>query len=156
MTRANKVGVVAVPKEAQQQEALFQAFELMLVPLPDGTWEKLSELAFAVPNGTAIAGTPKQRAMYMNALKRQGFKPGVSDIVIPYMVAPFPGLMIELKRDSKSVVRDDQVRWRDLMRRAGYRAEIVAGFDNALAVVREYLGASCRTVSRPSSTALVV
>lgn len=147
----NPVGVVAVPKESKQQEMLFEAMAMILVPLPKGGWLKLSEIAFAVPNGTSIAGTSEQRARYMNALKKQGFKVGVSDIVIPYPTEQYPGLFIELKRDKHSVVSSDQEAWRDRMRALGYRAEICVGWYAAYDVIREYIGKNHRNVSRQSS-----
>jgi hypothetical protein len=160
MTKKNSVGAVAVPKEAKQQETLFEWMALIRVPVegptPAGEWLPLSEIAYAVPNGLSIAGTAQQRAKYMAALKRQGFRPGVSDIVIPYPVGGQHGLYLELKRDKTSPVRDDQLAWRDLMRRLGYRAEIAVGFDAAKGIIEDYLGGKQRTVSRPSSGGLMV
>lgn len=129
-------------------------------PAPGATmfeeWVPLSDIAFAVPNGTSIAGTPKQRAMYMASLKKQGFRVGVSDIVIPYPVLPHHGLFIELKRDKTSPVSDEQWAWRDLMRRLGYVAEVCVGFDAARSTITSYLGANLRTVSRPSSEGMLI
>jgi hypothetical protein len=157
--RTNPVGVVAVPKESKQQELLFEWMELIRVPVegptPEGEWLPLSTIAFAVPNGVSIAGTEAQRARYMAALKRQGFRTGVSDIVIPYPRGTYHGLFVELKRDKHSVVSKDQKDWRLLMRRLGYRAEIVIGWDEARRIITEYVGTH-RTVSRPSSPGLVI
>lgn len=165
--RVNPVGLVAVPKEAKQQELLFEWMALIRVPVfrargqfdvDPGTsdWMPLTDIAFSVPNGTSIAGTRKQRAQYMAALKRQGFKTGVSDIVIPYPTVAYHGLFIELKREKSSRVTDDQITWRDRMRRLDYRAEIVIGWDAARAVILEYIGANHRTVSRSTPQRLVV
>lgn len=153
--RPARVGAVAVPVEAAAQKSLFKLFELMRVRV--GTeWLPLSEIAFSVPNGVAIAGTPKQRGMYMASLKAQGFKPGVSDIIIPVPAGAFHGLYLELKRDKTSAVRDDQVLWRDRMRALGYRAEIVAGYDAAAALVREYLNGMYNTVSQSGSKGMMI
>lgn len=163
--RVNPVGVKA-PKEAKQQEALFEWMSYVRVPVSriddagnltaSQEWLPLTDLAFAVPNGTSIAGTPKQRAMYMQALKNQGFKVGVSDIVIPFPTVAHHGLYLELKRDKHAEITKAQKDWRLLMRRLDYRAEIAIGFDEAKAIIQDYLRGMCRTVSRPTSKALVV
>ena len=155
--RVNPVGAVAVPLEKDQQAALFEWMAYICVPLEGvPSWLPLSDIAFAVPNGTSIAGTPKQRAMYMASLKKQGFKPGVSDIVIPYPVLANHGLFIELKRDKTSPVSDAQWEWRDLMRRLNYKAEVCVGFDAARSTIQSYLDGIYRTVSQPSSGGMVI
>lgn len=162
--RVNRVGVVAIPLEKDQQAALFDWMSYVRVPVARGgakgslaqEWLPLTDFAFAVPNGTSIAGTPKQRAMYMASLKKQGFKTGVSDIVIPVPTVAYHGLFIEMKRDKSSPVSDDQIDWRDRMRRLDYRAEIAVGFDAAKVIVEDYLRGMYRTVSRPSSGGLVI
>ena len=164
--RVNPVGVKPQPKESKQQEALFEWMSFVRVPvfrLDDAgnhtalqDWVPLTDLAYSVPNGTSIAGTPKQRAMYMQALKKQGFKVGVSDIVIPFPTVAHHGLYLELKRDKHSEVTKAQKDWRLLMRRLDYRAEIAIGQDAARAIIEDYLRGMCRTVSRPTSKGLVV
>lgn len=164
--RANPVGLKAIPKEAKQQEALFEWMALVRVPVARmdaagnlteiDDWLPLTDIAYAVPNGTSIAGTPQQRAKYMNSLKKQGFKVGVSDIVIPFPTVARHGLYLELKRDKTAKVSEAQKAWRSLMRRLDYRAEIAVGFDEAKAIIEDYLRGMCRTVSRPTSKGLVV
>lgn len=158
--RSYKVGVVSVPKEAVEQENLFAWFELIRVPVMRKNlteeWIALSSLAFAVPNGQMIAGNDAQRARYMAALKRQGLKPGVSDIVLPYPTVAYHGLFIEMKRIKGSSISQEQKDWRVLMERLDYRAEIVNGFDAARVLVLDYIGERRRTVSRPSSGGLVI
>lgn len=153
--RRASVGAIPAVSEAEAQKTLFKLFDLLRVRV--GTeWLPLSEIAYAVPNGIAIAGTPKQRGMYMASLKAQGFKPGVSDIVIPVPTAAFHGLYLELKKDKTSAVADDQVLWRDRMRALGYRAEIIAGYDAAAALVREYLSGMYSTVPQSPSKGMVI
>lgn len=163
--RSNSVGVVAVPKESKQQEMLFEWMALVRVAVPPltaqpdtrpVTWYPLSAIAFAVPNGLSIAGTDAQRARYMAALKRQGFKPGVSDIVIPYPTLKYPGLFIELKRDRNSKVSDDQREWRLRMELLGYRAEICVGWEAARSVINDYFRGTRFTVSQPAGQGLVI
>lgn len=163
--RVNPVGQVAVPKESKQQEMLFEWMTLVRVAVPPLTaqpdtrpvsWKPLSEIAFAVPNGLSIAGTEKQRAMYMAALKRQGFRPGVSDIVIPYPTLAYHGLFIELKRDAKAKVSDEQKDWRYKMDLLGYRAEICVGWEAARSVIEEYFSGTRITVSPPAPARLVI
>lgn len=162
--RVNPVGVVAVPKESKQQESLFEWMAWVRVPIlrknltPE--WVPLTDIAFAVPNGASIAGDAGQRARYMAALKRQGFKNGVSDIVIPYPTVAYHGLFIELKRDKGSKISDDQIEFQKLMRRLDYRAEIAIGWDAARAVILDYFGKEIRVtapaVSPASSSGMVV
>jgi hypothetical protein len=38
---------------------------------------------FMIPNGVRVGGNnPQQKAMYINSLKKQGFKPGVADLCV--------------------------------------------------------------------------
>jgi hypothetical protein len=153
--RVNPVGVLAVPKESKQQESLFEWMSWVRVPILRKNlteeWVALTDIAFAVPNGASIAGDAGQRARYMAALKRQGFKVGVSDIVIPYPTVAYHGLFIELKRDKNSKVSDDQLDWQKMMRRLDYKSEIVVGWDAAVAVIREYLGPVSHRMVMPSA-----
>lgn len=101
---------------------------------------KLSDFAFAIPNGTKLAGTQKQRAMQASALLAQGMRPGVPDFAIAIPVNPFHGLFIELKRDDKATVQSNQLEWQAKLRLMGYKSEIACGFDDAKAAVCKYFG----------------
>lgn len=131
---ARAVGLITTPLESEIQAAVFD----YLANFPVNPRLTLQDFTYSVPNGVMFAGTPAQRAKYMNALKRQGFKPGVSDIVIAFPLHGYHGAYIELKRDKHSPIGDDQVTWRERMKSAGYFSEIAVGLDEALAAVRRY------------------
>jgi len=100
------------------------------------------DFMFAVPNGMMLAGTAGRRARYMNAMKNRGLKPGVSDLVIAYPVAPYHGMMLELKLKENSKIIDTQTSWANLMNAVGYYATIAAGFNNAIWAIENYLKGS--------------
>jgi hypothetical protein len=102
----------------------------------------LLDFMFAVPNGMMLAGTAGRRARYMNAMKNRGLKPGVSDLVIAYPVAPYHGMMLELKLKENSKIIDTQTSWANLMNAVGYYATIAAGFNNAIWAIENYLKGS--------------
>ena len=115
----------------------------------------LQDYAFMVPNGTQLPGNAVR---YMASLKAQGFRPGVSDLVIAYPVwredpkhdGPicYHGMYVELKRDRKSyggpaaiasAVRKEQKEWLERMEDVGYWACLAYGFDEFKSLVRSYL-----------------
>ncbi len=136
--RVRRLGAVTKPKESDHQATYFEWLKTVPVRVfkkPHTLWD----FAYAIPNGTMFAGDARQRAMYMNSLKRQGFKVGVSDVNIDLPLGPYHGARFELKRDAKSPVSKEQIAWRDLMEAAGYYAKIVRGYDEIVAETRNYL-----------------
>lgn len=96
--------------------------------------------AFAVPNGMQIAGGPKARGKYMNAMKRRGLTPGVSDVVLALPRGHYHGAFFELKRDEDSHVSSEQSSFRNRMDARGYYAVIAHGWDELKSHVDHYLG----------------
>ena len=108
-----------------------------------------------VPNGTQLAGARNRRAMTMANLKAQGFRPGVSDLVIArprwggiHQQCFYAGAYIELKRDpgayagpaaKRSAVRPEQVEWLERMESVGYWVSISYGFEDFKSQVEAYL-----------------
>lgn len=131
---ARAVGVITKPLESDIQATVFE----FLKTIPTYTGMSLWDFSYAVPNGAMLAGSAEQRARYMNALKKQGFKNGVSDIVIAFPLHGYHGAYIELKRDKRSPISDDQTTWQSRMKTAGYFTAIAVGLDEALAAVRTY------------------
>ena len=117
-----------VPTEAQEQEALFR-----WAAYAAGRWPQL-RLLFHVPNG----GTrhPAEAAH----MKAQGVKPGVPDICLPVPVGRFAALYIELKRKRGGRVSDEQRGWIEALNRAGNRAVVCRGWDEAREEIVRYLG----------------
>lgn len=86
-----------------------------------------------------LAGSQAQRARYMNFLKTQGLKTGVSDIVIALPRGQYHGAYMELKRDASSRITPDQRGWIELMSAVGYCSAIVKGYDAARKFAEDYL-----------------
>ena len=100
---------------------------------------------FAVPNGGNR--NPREAAR----LKAGGVKAGVSDVFLPVPTESteelsdtgYHGLFIEMKRrkvDGTSRVSDDQKAFQDAMVSAGYKCAVCYGAEEAIEVIRKYLG----------------
>lgn len=72
-------------------------------------------------------------------MRRKGFRNGVSDIVIACPVGRYHGAYIELKRDEKAEITDDQKSWIKRMRYAGYYGDIAIGLDWAIETTQNFL-----------------
>lgn len=118
-----------VPTEAQEQEALFR-----WAAYAAGKWPQL-RLLFHVPNGGSRH--PAEAAH----MKAQGVKPGVPDICLPVPVGRYAALYIELKRKKGGRVSDEQRGWIEALNRAGNRAVVCRGWDEAREEIVRYLGA---------------
>ena len=120
-------------------------------PVPNrrkGSVLTLQDYAYQVPNGTQLGGGRTRRAQYMASLKAQGFRPGVSDLVLALPQAPYHGAYIELKRDpgayagpaaKRSAVRPEQVEWLNRMIGVGYWAALTYGALDFKSQVESYL-----------------
>jgi hypothetical protein len=77
--------------------------------------------------------------------KRKGVKKGVSDLFLPYPQHGYYGLWIEMKgpKNKKGYkcapVTEDQKKWLELMKRAGYDAVVCYGADAAIQKLTEYI-----------------
>lgn len=111
-----------------------------------------------VPNGTQLGGSHRQRAMQMSNLKAQGFRPGVSDIVIAYPIwgsvvgqCHYAGAYIELKKSADSyggpkalrarqtAIRPEQRDWLLQQIAMGYWGSVAWGFEDFKLLVSSYL-----------------
>lgn len=93
--------------------------------------------AVHLPNGAHLAGDKVARAKQVAALVADGMSPGFPDLLLIDQRQPRVGL-IEVKREGRSEIDPDQVRWRDECRRIGIPWGIVNTADGALAVVRDW------------------
>lgn len=125
------------PIESVSQAAYFEW--LKTVPAPGFPGKRLRDFAYHVPNGQMLPGGSKRRGKYMNFLKAQGLTPGVSDIVIALPVGRYHGAYLEMKRTAKSKVSDEQQKWLDLMKSAGYYSAKVPGLDSAIEHTKLFL-----------------
>ena len=88
---------------------------------------------FAIPNGGY------RDKITAGKLKATGVKKGVPDIYLPIKRGIFGGLWIELKKDKKALISDEQYEWIDKLRSQGYVALICVGWIEAVEVIECYL-----------------
>ncbi len=99
----------------------------------EATWPELRWFA-AVPNGARVArGTARK-------LKAEGMNPGVPDYLFPVRRGEYVGLAIELKTDTGRA-SPEQRAWLAHLEAEGWRAVLCRGWEQAWAVVRDYLAA---------------
>lgn len=107
---------------------------------------EIHPLLFSVPNGSTLAGNREQRARQMNKLKAEGFTPGVADVLYLAGYGGYFGLALEFKkvsekpkRGGKGGVSEAQNEFITAARLQGYRAEVVYGADEGIAVFENYI-----------------
>lgn len=115
------------PKEAEEQEALFQWAAYQLGTMPE------LEIMHHIPNGGSRNKIEAAR------LKAQGVKSGVPDISLPVARKGFHGLYIELKRQKGGVVSESQSKWLGALMEQGYMVAVCYGAEQAIKVIKEYL-----------------
>lgn len=77
-----------------------------------GRFTALRCYAVHTPNGSHLAGDAKARAMQMARLKKDGVSLGFPDLTIIDQLAPRVGF-VEVKREGRTELTTDQVKWRD-------------------------------------------
>lgn len=115
-----------VNDESGNQEALFEWAAYNIVRFPE------LEYMHHVPNGG------KRDKATAIALKRQGVKAGVPDIVLPVARGDWHGLYIELKVGENKPT-DNQKRWIKFLDEQGYYVTVCYGWQQAAREVEEYL-----------------
>ena len=112
--------------ESGHQEALFSWAGYNTGRMPE------LEYMHHVPNGG------KRDAATAVALKRQGVKAGVPDIVLPAARAGYHGLYIELKA-GKNTTTKTQEKWLEHLTAAGYFTAVCYGWQKAAELIESYL-----------------
>jgi hypothetical protein len=111
-------------------------------------------LFWSTPNGAELAGrTVGQRVARMNALKKTGLLPGVSDLILYEPRGGFSAMFLEMKRDASCKPTENQVWFLAQVEqngRGGYGV-VAHGFDEARQMINEYLSWS-RTVFSSADT----
>jgi len=97
------------------------------------TYPELSAL-YAIPN--AARRSPFQGAW----MKAEGLRAGFPDIGLPVPRDPYHGLYIEMKV-GKNKPTPAQCAWHERLRAFGNRVEVCYGWQEAVKVIEEYLGA---------------
>ena len=113
------------PEATAQQ----QVFEWALINRHK--WPDL-DMMFHIPNGGS------RHPIEAANLKRQGVKAGVPDIFLPVPRKIYHGLFIEMKA-GKNKTTTAQDGWIDALLAQGYAVAVCRGFDNAIAIIIEYL-----------------
>lgn len=131
---------VKKPKLSEHQEqALF--FESILYSYRlEPTFSRL--LFFSVPNGAYLGGN---RFAMMDKLKREGFLPGVSDILYLQPRGGFVYLSIEMKTPDRRGHKDgglsiDQINFLEAAKIAGAQAFVCYGHEEAIEAFNFYMG----------------
>ena len=125
-TIAARVTVYA-SSEHDEQVALFE-----WAALHAGRYPELG-LMFAIPNGG------KRDPVTAVRLRDEGVKPGVPDVYLPVASQGWHGLFIELKY-GRNKTTDKQNEWLDRLMEQGYLAVVCYGWNEAVEVLRDYLG----------------
>lgn len=115
------------PLEKDEQMLLFEWAEWAACSHPE------LALLYHIPN----EGKRSKLAGY--TLQLQGMRRGVPDICLPVARGGYHALYVEMKRLKGSKTSEDQRAWIDALNRAGNKAVICKGFDEAKAAIEEYL-----------------
>lgn len=140
------------PLEREEQSALLQWAEFVTVEGIEGT---LADYMIASLNGAMLGGDSKLRAIQVARLKRQGMKPGVSDLFVMIPRGPFAGLWVEMKRHGGKAT-EEQLSFLERARAVGYSAQVAEGADNATEIIRAYLFQGPGRVTERFNLALAV
>lgn len=128
MVEISKLKEPKTPKEVDLQKACWKI--LLEVQIPEG---RLADFSYHVPNGTHLAGDRQGRARSMASLKAQGFKNGVSDLVIAYPIwesgaaiayIRWAGAYLELKMPGRYPTTE-QGDWLDRMADTSYFTAVI-------------------------------
>ena len=90
------------------------------------------ELLFAIPNGA------NKSIVTAMKFKREGLRPGVPDVHLPFPYSGYAGFWIEFK-SKRGKVSDDQWKWIEALRLAGHQVEICRSVEEAIEATKKYL-----------------
>lgn len=122
---------VPVPTEAQEQECLMRWAAYQRAAYP-----QLS-LLIHIPN------EGKRSVVEGAMLKRMGLRPGVPDLILPVSDGKHNCLFIEMKRTKKSRISPDQKQWIDDLNKAGCKAMVCYGWEDAAKNILKYIRGEC-------------
>jgi len=108
------------------------------------------EWIFAIPNGGSRGDTEISRKIEGGKLKAEGVRAGVADIFLPVPAGQYHGLFIEMKKpehkpkpgkeaESKGGLSEDQIRFKNYVKRNGYGFVACYSWQEAVAVVTDYI-----------------
>lgn len=121
-------------KIKEEREGTCQEWIFAWAGFSVGKYPELA-LLFHVPN-------EGKRTSYSGAaLKRQGLKRGVPDMVLPVARGSYHGLYIELKVNKNRATKE-QLWWIEALKQQGYYAVLCHGFEEAIKTIEDYLKSS--------------
>ncbi|PXW40593.1 VRR-NUC domain-containing protein [Erwinia sp. AG740] len=126
-TRKGKVRKVYHQAELEEQAALIEWADKTVI---DGI--RIGDYLLHIPN------EGKRGPKAARDAKRLGMRSGVHDLFLALPRGEYAGLWIEMKAVGGRPT-PGQLEWQELMRAAGYRAEICYGFDSARNEIERYL-----------------
>lgn len=127
------------PSEEGEQRALIEWAALATIPRGAMAGQKIGAFLFSIPNGTYLAGTPRQRGAQMARLKKAGLMPGASDLFLALPASARHGLFIEMKRPGPGKTSEAQIEFATKVMRAGYCAALCRSFERAKEAIEGYL-----------------
>ena len=113
--------------EGGHQAAVFCYFQQNIDKYPK------AQLLFAIPNGGL------RDKITAAKLKATGVKAGVPDMMLPVARSVWQGLFVELKKDHKQKLSDEQKKWFDALAKAGYAVIVCYGWKHAVDEIIHYL-----------------
>ena len=87
-----------------------------------------------------FANEGKRSARYGAELKRMGLRKGFPDLGLLVPNKQYSGLFIELKADKTKRLSKEQKEWIEKLNKYGYKAVRCNGADEAIQVIKDYLG----------------
>lgn len=122
---------VEIPTERQVQRSILS---MAGVCFPD-------VFIIHIPNGAHLAGNANARFKQMGALKGDGFKPGVPDLLCLW--SPADGCFIEVKRPKLGRISDEQVKVQQRLIDLCWPVATVTSQEEAYVFLRQ-CGAPCK------------
>lgn len=105
-------------------------------------YPKVKNYLFAIPNGGVLCDIHwKKRKDRMRFLYEEGFRAGVSDLLLALPTAKYAGLWLEMKDLHKTIcaLTLEQKKFLNDMRDVGYAATWAAGFTEAAQIIDKYM-----------------
>jgi len=105
-------------------------------------WWAITHKSLGVPHEFLLYAVPNDHRGRDEAtasiLKREGLRSGVPDLVLAFPVAPYHGMYLELKT-ATGRPSDSQNDFIAAVGKAGYRAGVAYGYDEAVGFISGYL-----------------
>jgi len=120
--------------ESGEQRALMAWAAMNVGKYPELRW------LFHIPNGGMRGNDARTRAVMGNALKAEGVKTGIADLMLPYPRGGYHGLWIEMKKKGEKVKKgSDQDKFGKEMLAQGYGWCECDSYEKARDVLIQYL-----------------